>query len=152
MESFLEKFKKKVKKRIRYITFCIDINEIDTKIVPILGSKTSPMVIYLKMRSKIIRDGWIDYNNYAIKDDYYDKGYLVMTMSIRQMAKEFNVNKRSILKAIHLLNKYNWIDIKKLKIKKSFKAQYVYIFGTWNRLDGGRVVENFFNDPFIELE
>jgi len=139
-------------KNTNYINITISMNEIDTKLVPLLGSKANPMIIYLKMRSKIVKSSLKDCEGYSIKKDCHDKGYLVMTMSIRQMAKEFNVNKRSILKAIHLLNEYNWIDIKKLKIKKSFRAQYVYVFGTWNRLDGGRVVENFFNDPFIEFE
>jgi len=150
MKDFLKKVIEENKKRIRYVGVDIDINEIDTKLVPLIGSKANPMVIYLKMKSKIVRNGWIDYEGYPIKKYYYDKGFLAMTMSTRQMAEEFDVNRKSISKAVHLLDELGWISIDKLKTKKNFQLQNVYVFGFWTKENGGKTVEIFFNSPFRE--
>jgi len=125
----------------------VSYEDIEEKLIPLCGDRSNAFILYLKMRSRIVREGWKDHPHYPIKRDFYDKGKLAMTMSTRQMAEEFNMDRRTIHRYMKQLHEFGWIKFEALKIPGKPKPQYVYVFGTWRSVEG-KIEENFFNSNF----
>ena len=118
----------------RYIYIKYSFKDIENNMNGVCGSYMNPHLMYLKMRCMIIREGWKDHKNYPLKKRFYDNGYLVMSMSTRQMAEEFNMNRNRITEFINKMKEAGWIKVMKLAIPGKPKPQNVYVFGTWDQL------------------
>jgi len=113
----------------------------------IFGKSVIPLVLYLNMRCRIVRKGWIDHPNYPLKKNYYDNGYLVMSMSVREMAKEFGMRTKNVTEFTKILKDNGWIKILPLAIPGKPKPQNVYVFGNWIDVEG-KIEEEYFASKF----
>lgn len=130
-----------MREKERFVNFKIADNEISWQnLTDLLGGRHNALTLYLRMKSKIVRDGWRDSYGFPIKKNYYDNGLLAMTMSRRRMAKEWRIHKTQIDRWIVALHGAGWIRVEKLP-----NNQYVYIFGTWRKDKNGVVHEEFWS-------
>jgi hypothetical protein len=132
MNNFVDEVKTR---DTRWLSLKLSYGDIDGSLMQMCDDRMNPLVMYLKMRCGIIREGWVDHPNYPLKEKFYDNGFLVMTMSSRQMAEEFNMNRNTVRKYLNKMKEVGWIKIAPLKLPNRTEPQNVYIFGTWREIE-----------------
>jgi DNA-binding MarR family transcriptional regulator len=127
----IEKFKEMTKKEFNILQKP-QYAKIDTSLIinkaKELYKYSDVFVMYNWMVANIARYKWDD-NIYPLKKNFYEKGYLTCTFSIKNLAIEFGISTNTILKNLKLMEELGWIDI--TKIKTDNNKQNVYILGDW---------------------
>jgi len=132
-----------IKKNERYLTLKISVDSFNNKLIPMCGGITNPIIFYMILRNMIVREGWKDHGNFPIKEKFYDCHKLAMSMSTREMSNKFNLNRNTIKSYIKALRDIGWIKIEKVKGDNEHNEQNVYVFGTWQNING-KIEEYYF--------
>ena len=108
---------------------------------------SGPGTLYEYLWSKIIR-AKINGDIYSLHDKYYDKGFLAVSVSIRKLAKECNMDKNTVKKHTRLWEKLDLIKRDKVFTGVKDQYQYIYILGTWQYIEGVKKERLYIEDEF----
>lgn len=147
----IEKFKEFTTKEFneynkhKFIKINIDLLQNHSKV---LCKNGGAFVAYNRLAANIARYKWDDTKIYPLKKEFYEKGYLVCTFSIRKFAEILDVSKSTTERYIKTMEELRWIDVAKIKGKNKFNDQNVYILGEWTNVvvDGE---EKYLEDLYI---
>jgi len=112
---------------------CVKINSntIKTKLNTLLEHH-EVFLFYIWLTANIAREEWNDEStNFSLREQYYSKGFLVCTFSLKVLANMFKMDRTDILNNIKKMEKLGWIKIEQIKSNDNFKLQNVYILGEW---------------------
>jgi hypothetical protein len=101
-------------------------------------------MIYQWLWAYIARKKWNDTTGYPLKKDYYDKGLLACTMSLRHIAEKCWMSKNTVKKHIDILKEEGVIKVKYFVPKDKKRGQNIYILGEWKKVDGDKIQETFY--------
>jgi len=111
-----------------------------------------PSTVYEWLWSSIARHGWIDTEDYPIKEKYFDKGFLACTSSISEIGKKCDgMSKATVAKYLDIFEKAGILKIEHLKPKGKKRGQSVFILGRWKNVDG-KISESFYRDKVFLSE
>jgi len=123
-----------------------DLTEKDKKIIEI--NKSGAFFIYTLMYRRIIRRYWNDHLGFPLKKEFYNKNFLVCSISIRKLVEESGFKDQKIQKLIKQLEEVGWI-VKDNEFTK--RAQNVYILGTWGTkktFKAGKYVNEYYEELY----
>jgi hypothetical protein len=103
-------------------------------------------IIYQWLWAKIARKNWKDTAEYPLKKNYYDKGILACSMSLRYIAEKCWLNKATVKKHIDILENEGVIKVQQFVPKGKKRGQNIYILGTWKKTEDGKIREIFYRD------
>lgn len=104
-----------------------------------------PDLIYDWLWSSVARYTWKDTQGYPLKENYYDKGFLACTMSLRHIAENCGMNKNTVKKHIDVFQTEGIIKIKHWVPEGKKRGQNIYILGEWKEVNG-QIEEIFYRD------
>lgn len=87
--------------------------------------------VWLYLFDGIVRDTWKDHPGYPIKREYFDKGQLACSISMRKLIDFTGLPMRQIKKHIKFLKDVGWIRMSNDRAKRN---QGIYILGVWEEL------------------
>jgi len=90
--------------------------------------ESSPMMLYLLFRGKLIRGKMTTPLWKKIKQEYYDNGYLVCALSYSQIMDKTGWYRSKIHRYVNELVERRWIRIDRVNVGKKYK-QNIYLLG-----------------------
>jgi len=87
--------------------------------------------IWLCLFNDIVREGWKDHAGYPIKKEFFDKGQLACSISMRKLVDFTGLPMRQVKKHIKFLKDIGWIRIANNTAKRN---QGIYILGVWEEI------------------
>lgn len=96
-----------------------------------------PYSLYCLFRGHEVRGNLRTSFYRQIKQDYFDKGYIVSALSHKQIISKTGWYKSMIVSYTHKLVEWRWVRIDKIDVGKPQK-QYIYILGYINEIGDDR--------------
>jgi len=103
--------------------------------------------LYQFLLSNIIR-GDMPGDRFDIKNNYYERGFLACSFSLRQLSKCCFISFRKVRNYIDTLAKAGIIKIEKATIRDKKEAQNIYVLGTWQFIEGVKKERLYLNNVF----
>ena len=119
-----------------------------------LSRKLGRSVVYEYLWANLVRKNWIDYPGYPIKAQYYNNGDLAYCTSIKHIADECFLDKKTVEKILKEFSEAKIIRVEHIVPDGKKHGQTVAILGEWRTiiLDGvQKPVERYYLDEvFLE--
>lgn len=123
-----------------------DLTETDRKTIEI--DRSGAYFIYKLMYRRLIRKNWKDHFGFPLKKKFYNKNFLVCSISIRKLAIESGFGDQKIQKLINQLEDIGWIVKEN---NHTQRRQTVFTLGTWGTrkiLRNGDYVNEYYEELY----